>query len=91
MTILGTLLTINRRDRSGNSVASITSAVTRSLSIAIWWANLAAGGQYGQPGVVKTLMFTSSVSEAKNSSVSSERPVSPFDISTKSAIKVENS
>jgi hypothetical protein len=91
MTIFGTPLTAYRRARSGNSVASITSPVTCSDSTDNWWASLAAAGQYGHVGVVKTLMLTSSVSEARNSRVASDKSVAPFDASTRSAMKPENS
>jgi len=39
---------------SGNSLTSMASAVIHSLWTASLWASLAARGQYGQVGVLKT-------------------------------------
>jgi hypothetical protein len=90
-TIFGTDRTSYRSESSGNSVASTTSAVTFSLAIAIWWANLAARGQYGQVGVTNTWMWTGSASAPSSLRVFSDSSMLPRDTSTMSVISVENS
>ena len=91
MTILGTDMTWYLLESSGNSEASIASAVMCSLTIAIVWANLAALGQYGQVGVLNTWMWTGSVIALRADFVSSDKFTEPAETSTISAISVENS
>lgn len=76
-TVLGTPCTAYRATRSGNSVASMMSALTLGLSIASWAANLAARGQWGQVGVTKTCACTAPgrvASAARVSGASAELP-----------------
>src|SRR6266566_3591247 len=59
ITVFGTPRMAYRSARCGNSFTSTTSATIRGFSIAILWANLATGGQYGQVGVTKKVLVQS--------------------------------
>ncbi len=67
------------------------SARTLGDAIAMCCARRTARGQWGQVGVVKTLIVTSSVSPAKAVLVSSLRPASPVDTAMIESIRLENS
>ena len=91
MTILGTAITRYERERSGNSVASMAVAVTRSDATAMCCARRTARGQYGQVGVEKTLMCTSPVSPASEALVASVSCGSPLEATMIASIRLLNS
>jgi len=78
-TILGTPVTLCSRTRSGNSVATIAVAVTRSLSNAARCARLTARGHDAQVGVTNTRTSRGPGSAASRARLAGERPESPLD------------
>ena len=91
ITVLGTPEIMYRWAISGYSWASTTSARTWALSIAIAWATRAMGGQYGQVGVTKTWMCTSSLSRFSFFRVSKDSGLTPRDKVTMSSRTLVNS
>ena len=91
MTIFGTAMTRYDRDSSGNSVASIAIALTRSDATAMCCARRTARGQYGQVGVEKTLISTSLASPASEVFVASLSAGSPDEATMIASIRLLNS
>src|SRR5438067_3848593 len=91
MTILGTAITRYERERSGNSVASMAVAVTRSDATAMCCARRTARGQYGRVGVEKTLISTSPASVASEDFVSAISDASPLDTAMIESMRLLNS
>jgi hypothetical protein len=91
MTIFGTAETRYARLSSGNSVASIAVARTRSDATAMCCARRTARGQYGQVGVENTLMSTSEPSVLSDAFVSSDSDGSPLEATIMASIRFENS
>jgi hypothetical protein len=91
MTTFGTPMTWYARDSSGNSVASIVVDRILSEATAMCCARRTARGQWGQVGVEKTLMSTSSASVRSDASVSSVSAGCPVDTSTIESMRLLNS